>query len=119
MEDRMGDSPRDDLLDILEAVSRAQLRAIRRLQLSPKGKTKTGLKAEGSRVSGMDMVTDILRREDKPLHITDILAAVHKRFGVELDRESVVSAMSKRVARQDRFMRKWPPLWTIAVAISA
>jgi hypothetical protein len=108
MEDSMAESPRDDLLDILEAVSRAQLRAIRRLRLSPRTKSKTGTRAEGGRVSGMDMVTDILRRENRPLHISDILAAVHKRFGVELDRESVVSAMSKRVARQDRFMRTAP-----------
>ena len=104
----MDDTPRDDLLEILEAVSRAQLRAIRRLRLSPKAKARTGTRAEGSRGSGMDMVTDILRREGRPLHITDILAAVQKRFGVELDRESVVSAMSKRVARQDRFMRTAP-----------
>jgi hypothetical protein len=54
------------------------------------------------------MVEDILRHEGRPLHITDILAGVHKRFGVELDRESVVSAISKRVARQDRFMRTAP-----------
>ena len=104
----MADTPRDDLLDILEAVSRAQLRAIRRMRLSPKAKSKTATKPEGGRVSGMDMVTDILRREGRPLHISDILAAVQKRFGVELDRESVVSAMSKRVARQDRFMRTAP-----------
>ena len=106
----MAENTRDDLLDILEAVSRAQLRAIRRLRLrlSPKAKSKMGIKAEGGRVSGMDMVTDILRREGQPLHINDILAAVQKRFGVELDRESVVSAMSKRVARQDRFMRTAP-----------
>ena len=38
----------------------------------------------------------------------DIFAGVQKRFGVELDRELVVSAMSKRVARQDRFMRTAP-----------
>ena len=104
----MAENTRDDLLDILEAVSRAQLRAIRRLRLSPKAKSKMGIKAEGGRVSGMDMVTDILRRESQPLHINDILAAVQKRFGVELDRESVVSAMSKRVARQDRLMRTAP-----------
>ncbi len=104
----MADTPRDDLLDILEAVSRAQLRAIRRLRLSPKTKSKTGARVEGGRLSGMDMVMDILRRESGPLHITDILAAIHKRFGVELDRESVVSAISKRVARQDRFMRTAP-----------
>jgi hypothetical protein len=108
MEGSMTDTPRDDLLDILEAVSRAQLRAIRRLRLSPKTKSKTGTQGEGGRMSGIDMVTDILRREGQPRHITDILAAVQKRFGVELDRESVVSAMSKRVARQDRFMRTAP-----------
>ena len=104
----MADTSRDDLLEVLEVVSRAQLRAIRRLRLSPRVKSKAGGKAEGGRLSGMDMVTDILRRESRPLHITDILAAVEKRFGVELDRESVVSAMSKRVARQDRFMRTAP-----------
>src|SRR5438132_8697582 len=108
MEDSMADSSRDDLLEVLEAVSRAQLRVIRRLRLSPRGKSKTGAKAEAGRVSGMDMVMDILQREGRPLHITDILAAVEKRFGVQLDRESVVSAMSKRVARQDRFMRTAP-----------
>ena len=104
----MADTSRDDLLEILEAVSRAQLRAIRRLRLSPRAKSKTSRRAEGGRMSGMDMVTDILQREGQPLHITDILAAVEKRFGVELDRESVVSAMSKRVARQDRFLRTAP-----------
>lgn len=104
----MTDTPRDDLLDILEAVSRAQLRAIRRMRRSPKTKAKAATKAEGGRLSGMDMVTDILQREARPLHISDILAAVQKRFGVQLDRESVVSAMSKRVARQDRFMRTAP-----------
>ena len=104
----MADTSRDDLLEILEAVSRAQLRAIRRLKLSPQAKSKTGAKAESGRLSGMDMVMDILQREGEPLHITAILLAVEKRFGVELDRESVVSAMSKRVARQDRFMRTSP-----------
>ena len=71
-------------------------------------KSKTGTSPEGGRMSGMDMITDILAREGRSLHITEILAAVEKRFGVELDRESVVSAMSKRVARQDRFMRTAP-----------
>jgi hypothetical protein len=108
MEDRMPDSPRDDLLEILEAVSKAQLRAIRRLRLAPKTKRKAGPALEGRRISGMSMIEDILRQEARPLHISDILAAVQKRFGVQLDRESIVSAISKRVARQDRFMRTAP-----------
>ncbi len=104
----MADTPRDDLLEVLEALSMAQLRAIRRLRLSPRTKRKTDT-AEGSRrVSSMEMVYYILMREGRPVHITDILAAVKKRFGVQLDRESVVSAISKRVARQDRFLRTAP-----------
>ena len=105
----MPDTPRDDLLEALEVIAKAQLRAIRRLRRSPKTKSKTATSAEGHRrMSGMDMITDILQREGRPLHIADILAAVQKRFGVELDRESVVSALSKRVARQDRFLRTAP-----------
>ena len=104
----MANTQRDDLLEVLEALTIAQLRAIRRLRLSPQLKHKsTG--AEGMRrVSSMEMVYDILKREARPVHITDVLAAVKKRFGVELDRESVVSAISKRIARQDRFMRTAP-----------
>lgn len=104
----MPDLSRDDLLDALEAVSKAQLRAIHRLQRAPKPKRKGAATAEGRRLSGMDMIEDILRREGRPRHITDLLAAVQKRFGVALDRESVVSAVSKRVARQDRFLRTAP-----------
>ena len=104
----MADSTRDDLLEIFEAVSKAQLRVIRRLRRAPRAKSRTGASPEGRRLSGMDMVIDILAREGRPLHVTDILAAVRKRFNVELDRESVVSAVSKRVARQDRLMRTAP-----------
>ena len=104
----MADSSRDDLLDILETLFRAQLRAIRHLRRSRTKPRSSATGTDGGRISGMDMVVDILRREARPLHITDILTAVHKRFGVDLDRESVVSAISKRVARHDRFIRTGP-----------
>jgi hypothetical protein len=104
----MADTHRDDLLEVLEALTVAQLRAIRRLRLSPQIKRKTAGAEGARRVSSMEMVFDILKREARPVHITDVLAAVKKRFGVELDRESVVSAISKRIARQDRFMRTAP-----------
>jgi hypothetical protein len=108
MEDAMPDTPRDDLLEVLEAISKAQLRTIRRLQRSPKTKSRTPATAVERRLSGMDMIVDILQRERRPLHITDLLAAVQKQFDIQLDRESVVSAISKRVARRDRFMRTAP-----------
>lgn len=104
----MPDTPRDDLLDALEAITKAQLRAIRRLRLSPQMKRRSTASEGARRVSSMEMVYDILKREGRPVHITDVLSAVKKRFGVDLDRESVVSAISKRIARQDRFMRTAP-----------
>jgi 5,10-methylenetetrahydrofolate reductase len=103
----MADSSRNDLLDILEAVSEAQLRAIRKLrgkQASMADEAERSLK----RMSQIDMVHYILSSVRQPLHIADILQAVSKQFGVDLDRESVVSALAKRVARKDRFVRTGP-----------
>jgi hypothetical protein len=108
MEDSMADTSRDDLLETLEVITIAQLRAIRRLRLSPKGRRKAAGTDASRRVSSMEMVYDILKSEGRPVHISAILAAIKKRFAVELDRESVVSAITKRIARHDRFMRTAP-----------
>jgi len=103
----MSDNPRNDLLDILEAISEAQLRTIRKLRGS-----QFAAAAEGEqpveRMSHIDMVQYILSSARRPLHISDILELVSKQFGVDLDRESVVSALAKRVARKDRFVRTAP-----------
>lgn len=50
------------------------------------------------------MAYDILASQ-QPLHINDILSAIQERYGVKVDRESLVSAISKRVVRGDRFRR--------------
>lgn len=104
----MPDNPRDDLIDVLETVSRAQLSALRRLRRSGQRKPIPGSAGPAKRMSHIDMVHDILRRTGRPLHISEILSLVAKRHGVELDRESIVSALAKRVARQDRFVRTAP-----------
>jgi len=51
------------------------------------------------------MAFDILLKAGRPLHVTDIIARIGSRFDARVDRESLVSALSKRVARQDRFER--------------
>jgi hypothetical protein len=104
---------RDDLLDILETVSKAQLRALRRLRQPPRVKTEAKIGAPIKRMSHVTMVYDILRSAERPLHISEILILVAKRFGVELDRESVVSALGKRAARKDRFVRTAPNTFSI------
>jgi len=101
----MPDKLREDLIDILESVSRAQLLALRQLRRSPTLKADLRSEETGKRMSHIDMVHDILRSARRPLHISEILDLVAKRFSVQLDRESVVSALAKRVARKDRFVR--------------
>lgn len=56
-------------------------------------------------MSNIDMTYDILADASSPLHVTDIIARIRARFDVCVDRESLVSALSKRVTRQDRFAR--------------
>jgi DNA-directed RNA polymerase delta subunit len=51
------------------------------------------------------MAYDILKKARAPLHISHILARIHSQFGVQVDRESLVSSLSKKVAREDRFLR--------------
>ncbi len=108
----MPNNPRDDLIDILEAVSRAQLNTLRRLRRSARqAGLPVGAKSPKS-MSQVDMAYDILRGAGRPMHISDIMSLVAKRHGVTLDRESIVSAITKRVARKDRFMRTGPNMFS-------
>ncbi|MBV8533668.1 MAG: winged helix-turn-helix domain-containing protein [Verrucomicrobia bacterium] len=53
----------------------------------------------------MDMAYDILKEGAQPMHVSEILNRIKTRFGRQIDRESLVSALTKRVARADRFVR--------------
>jgi hypothetical protein len=98
--------PNDDLtatiLDVFEASLDAQLRAVRRLRRgpvpSPRAARKQGL-------SQVDMAYDVLKKARGPLHISELLARIERTCGVAVDRESLVSSLTKKVARGDRFVR--------------
>jgi hypothetical protein len=51
------------------------------------------------------MAYDALKKARSPLHVSELLARIHSSFGVAVDRESLVSSLTKKVARQDRFLR--------------
>jgi hypothetical protein len=89
------------VLNAFEVALDAQLRAIRRLKNPDSEKPQRTPKS----MSQVDMVYDILRTAGKPLHISEILQKIEKTFGKQLDRESVVSSLVKKVRRQDRFTR--------------
>jgi hypothetical protein len=82
----------------------AQLRAVRRM-LGAEGQAAEKTKPGKSRMSQIDVVENILRRAGTPLHISEILARARKTFDLTLDRESVVSALTKKVRKGDRFDR--------------
>jgi len=96
----------DDIMDVIlstfEASLQAQLRAVRRLRQGPAESARLRPKRGRSQV---DMAYDILKKARGPLHVSEILERLRTQFGVAVDRESLVSSLSKKVAREDRFLR--------------
>jgi hypothetical protein len=97
------DDLKDSILSIFEASLDAQLRAVRRLRHGEPEPTRAAPRRKG--LSQVDMAYDVLKSASAPLHISDILTRIHSTFHVEVDRESLVSSLTKKVARGDRFVR--------------
>ena len=97
-------------LSFYESLFLAQLRTVRQLK-SPKPKTTKRKEDKG--MSNMDMVVDILRRSQGPLHVSAIIAQVKTKYGVTLDRESLVSALVKKVHRRQGLSRTAPNTFEI------
>jgi hypothetical protein len=98
----VNDETKDLILSVFEASLEAQLRAVRRLR---QGEPSTAEPARRKGLSQVDMAFDILKKARSPLHISDILDRIQAQFGVTIDRESLVSSLTKKVARGDRFLR--------------
>jgi len=63
--------------------------------------------------SQMSIIYDILLVAHKPLHITEIIACAKEDFNVILDRESIVSALTKKVRSGRMFKRVAPNTFAI------
>ena len=98
----MNDDPKDIILSAFEASLEAQLRAVRRLR---QGKPEGAAARPKKGLSQVDMAFDILKKARTPLHISELLARLHSTFHLAVDRESLVSSLTKKVARGDRFLR--------------
>ena len=98
----MNDAPKDIILSAFEASLEAQLRAVRRLRGGPQAPAPARHRAGLSQV---DMAYDILKKARAPLHVSEILARIQSTFQAAVDRESLVSSLTKKVARGDRFLR--------------
>jgi hypothetical protein len=98
----MDNSLRDTFLEAFEATLEAQLRAVKRLR-SGEESTKEATSKRG--LSQVDMAYAILKKTRSPLHVSELLTQIQQQFGQTVDRESLVSSLTKKVARHDRFQR--------------
>ena len=96
---------KDDIIDVLENMALAQLRALRALRRSEHRKTAS---PELNRKSNMEVVYEILLAAQGPLHINDIIQRAKKDCRRQLRRESLVSALTKKVLDQNDFTRTAP-----------
>jgi hypothetical protein len=97
-------------LSFYESLFLAQLRTVRQLK-SPK--PKKAKRTEHKGMSKINMVMDILLRAQRPLHISEIIAQGKTKYGVTLDRESLVSALVKKVHRRQGLSRTAPNTFQI------
>ena len=98
----MSDDLRNLILDTMESCLDAQLRAVRRLRQPAAAPSKSLTR---QRLSQVNMAFDILKKSRSPLHVSVLLQRIHSTFGLSVDRESLVSSLTKKVARGDRFLR--------------
>ncbi|RPJ51589.1 MAG: hypothetical protein EHM23_33935 [Acidobacteria bacterium] len=101
----MSDLTREDLLDILESSLVAQLKAVRSLR---SGKPKPQPAEVAKRRSNTEIAEDLLREAGRPLHVTELIELAHSRLARPLSRESLVSALTKKVLEKRTFRRVGP-----------
>lgn len=90
-----------EYLTIKQKVLGAQLKAINEL-LQPFSLVKVKRKTQ------TEMVYDILNDVDNSLHIKEIISLVKQKYDVELDRETIVSSIAKKIAKGILFKRVAP-----------
>jgi len=96
---------RQAILEVEEIKLKAQLRVVRE---ALRGKSEPLPGDDTKRISQIEYVYQLLKNETTPLHVKDIISKCKDKFGIDLDRESIVSALLKKVYRMDRFIKTGP-----------
>jgi hypothetical protein len=91
---------RDIILESMVESLEAQVKVLQKLRGSSEAR-----KLPEKSMSQLSIVLNILTRSGRPLHVSEIIAEAEEMFGVRLERESLVSALSKKVMKGDRFVR--------------
>lgn len=96
----------DEILDVTEALLKAQLAAVENLRQG-RGPlvSRPDKDANLERKSQINIAYEVLKNAGRPLHVNDIIDLVRERQGISLDRDSLVSAITKKVKRGEIFVR--------------
>ena len=82
-------------------IAKSKLNVIERFQ-------QQGKSQQAERMSNIRIVEDILNSAGHPLHVSDIIKLAEERYQVKLHRDSIVSAILKKINADQTFIRTAP-----------
>ena len=88
-------------LQYQKEVAKSKLKIIERFQQQGKGPAK-------ERMSNIQIVEDILNSAGHPLHVSEIIRLADERYQIKLHRDSIVSAILKKINAGQTFIRTAP-----------
>jgi len=91
----------DLYLQYQKDLAEAKLKVIECFQQGVKAKPK-------KRTSKIDLVHHVINQAGRPLHVSDIIEIALRDFQIQLDRDSIVSGMIKKVKAGKTFIRTAP-----------
>ncbi len=93
-------------LEFRRDVTEAELKVINRYLKGEKPKKQKG-------TSKIDTVKNVLRDAGRPLHITEIVEIAHRDYRTDLERDSVVSILVKKIKAGHTFRRTAPNTFSL------
>jgi hypothetical protein len=97
----------DKYLQFKKEIAQATIKIIEQFQ-------KSGIEGTKKRTSNIDIVQYVLQSAGRPLHVSEIIRLVKQDHGVELNRDSIVSALLKKVNAGQGFIRTAPNTFALA-----
>ncbi|MDZ7582739.1 MAG: hypothetical protein U5R30_19690 [Deltaproteobacteria bacterium] len=98
-------------LQYQKEVAQAQLKIVERFE-------KQERRQPEQRTSNIDIVQNVLNSTGHPLHVSDIIRLAEKNHQVRLNRDSIVSAILKKVNAGQTFIRTAPNTFALATYTS-
>ena len=95
----------ESYLQYQKEVAESKLKIINRFQKGVKPKLK--------RTSNIEIAKNVLNIAGRPLHVSEIIQLAKRDFEVDLDRDSIVSAILKKVKAGKSFVRTSPNTFTL------